>query len=625
VLDEEARERFGKIRKAICLYIDGSGFSKIQLETQICKSEVIRYLKRCLRAGDRDLIVGFYALLPYFRMGRYCRSKPVEHSLLAGSSGCSGALEQLLTTHPIMRKFLETKFLVNPDNSSGKEVMISFTDLHKQFVEKLRNDLNFSDGQWPFCTKNRGYKSIVRYCNDLIRESPRRWILCRSGKAAARRLKVGAGVESVFQTTRPMTTMQLDYLKQDAAGIINITDINGVVHKIPSGRWYVGILIEKYTSAIFGFYLGLEVNPSADCVLETVQSAFDSDNPDVEISGISGVSAKVLMAAILPELRNAAFALLELDNAFGNAANDVVNNFIDSIGCAVRFCVKRAWYQHAVIERVNKQLQERGMHRLVSTFGSDPTDPKKNDPDEKAIKYDISIEDLAKIFLVCIREHNTKLHSDRHFGVTRENVLRSLMENPKSGFLLQRFPYADKGRRQHLLWHEEICTIRGNIKKGQHPYVQVDRWRYTNETLATQFSLIGKSVVVRVSRRDPRIAVGVVIPENIDLGRLMVEPRWRNTKLTWQVRKVLMRELLAGPDRSAGPDDVHDYPLNKKKKLTEQRRQKKSVASADARLIRKTQDLYDPPAETQRPIYVHDQSGDGDAFGALHGKTGRFK
>src|ERR1700692_4567585 len=76
-LDEKTRTRFERIRKAICMHIDGYECEKIRQETNTCRSEIRRNLKRCLSPGESNLIVGFYALLPYFRISRYRRGKPV--------------------------------------------------------------------------------------------------------------------------------------------------------------------------------------------------------------------------------------------------------------------------------------------------------------------------------------------------------------------------------------------------------------------------------------------------------------------------------------------------------------------------------------------------------------------
>ena len=56
-------------------------------------------------------------------------------------------------------------------------------------------------------------------------------------------------------------------------------------------------------------------------------------------------------------------------------------------------------------------LEENGFHRLPNTTGSDPTDTKRNKPEEYAIKYRISEWEIEELTTALIAEYNATPHS----------------------------------------------------------------------------------------------------------------------------------------------------------------------------------------------------------------------
>lgn len=392
-------DRYFRTKRAIQMRVSGHTYGEVFQETGVLKCEVIRQMRRCLTEQLPGRIMGFHALVPYARVGPYIRTRSVRCDLLSGSAGAAGALEQLFRDHPDARKFVHRRFFPELYGGTEAEPCITYVDLHRDFIRFLISEERLESTQWPFSTRNKGYKSLRRYCDALIEANPGRWLRHRKGKQAAWRARIGRGIPSLLDFHEPLVAVQMDYLMCDAAGVVHFKDPKGCDHAIPVKRWYVGLLAETTTSAVFGCYLSFETNPSTDCALETVSSVFGYESADSsEQLARLMPDGKSLMVSLLPELRNLVWAVISVDNGWCNTANDFVNNVIDALGCTVMFGTKRAWWQHAVVERVNGALTAMGWKCVLSSYGSGPKDPKRGNATKAAVAYDIGVDLLQGLF-----------------------------------------------------------------------------------------------------------------------------------------------------------------------------------------------------------------------------------
>lgn len=541
-------DRFYRLKTAIQMRVSGEGYATIFNETRVVKSEVIRQLRRCLVEASPGRIIGFFALIRYRRIEPYIRVKPVLRDPLSGSGGASGALGKLFRDYPQAQRFIDRRFLVDDDDHGYLEPYITFVDLWGQFTNMLKKELKFSKTDWPFNTGNEGYKALRTYCNALIGEDPERWLRARKGREVAWKAKPGRGITSLLEGQDPFTEVQLDYVVQDAAGVMRLTDANGLVHRIRVRRWYIGVLAETSTSSILGLYVSLEVNPSVDCALETVCSAFQTEDHSTNRVVMQLLpDGKSLMVSLVPILAKLTWVSLHVDNAWCNSANDFVNNAIDALGCTVVFCSTRAWWQHPVVERVNGQLVK-GMHRLRSTYGSSPQDPRRNRPEEKAEEYEVDYEYLEAIVVTSAYAHNASLGSETNFGKTRVEVASHLLESESSEYLQQRLPIAKQSPQNlMLLWHCVDIKISGNQETVKNPHVNLDYCAYTNTELSSDFTLVGETLRIWICRRDVRIAYGMLLKEKRSIGKLTIEKRYRRYNISWQVFMTIMRYIHRKP------------------------------------------------------------------------------
>jgi putative transposase len=350
VLPNNQLTQFRRRKEAIELYSDGISYQSILEQTGVRRAEMRRLIERCLIFNGRQ-ILGFYALLPYTRIKPYSRTAPIKRVLGENSRGCAGALQMLLRQFPEIDVLIH-RLLFKRAFRGVHENKIPFLAIRDAVLEKLR-ELKFTDAHWPFNTVNRGYNAISVYCRELIQKHPVDAAAARYGKSAAKRLKIGRGFKRLLPEPRWGAHMALDFHVVDAASIITILNNFGVEIQVPVARWYIGLIINPKSSAIFGFHISLELNPSADCFMETLQCALippefvDGDPRKVQVK-----DGKILVSQLIPELTWQGFAALFVDNAWSNCASDVVNNTMDCVGCAINFGPAGEWWRRPYIERI---------------------------------------------------------------------------------------------------------------------------------------------------------------------------------------------------------------------------------------------------------------------------------
>jgi hypothetical protein len=413
-------------------------------------------------------------------------------------------------------------------------------DVHSKFIDWLTKE-GLKPSEWPLNTSTEGLEALRAYCTGLLGERPDEWIRAHSGRNAAARLAVGKGIAPILPTLRPFGAVQLDFHKVDSACIISIINPFGAEINVPLARWHIGLIVEERFDLILGAVLALETTPSADSVLETIESALVPITVGDDSCALAiGIGRKVFPNQIFSSLaQGQCFSILRMDNGWSNTALDVIDNVIDTIGCAVHYGPVRAWWGRDTIERVFGQLTRSGLQRSPATYGSNPLDSRKKDSNEEALVLEIRLSDLTNAIEHQIALHNASRTEALLMG-SPISALEAAMTNPASGFILSPLP-ANPSELPLLMYHIEVRAVRGDVDKGERPYVKLGKWRYTNERLSSDFLFIGRILRLYVFRRDPRIVFASCVETGEDLGRLNPPNRFLDVSVSWRARALLQR------------------------------------------------------------------------------------
>nr|WP_242431842.1 hypothetical protein [Burkholderia ambifaria] len=499
------------------------------------------------------------------------------------------------------------------------ESRISYKRLHDFFLEQLKSR-GISECEWPFTTRDRARRSLTRYCNAVYLQHRQRWIWARSGTEAAKRSTLGRGYTCLINARRPCSVMQMDFHKVDAASVISVIDENSVEHDYPVARWFIGVLVDEYSGGVLGVSIILESNPSADSALETVASAIAPRSPiDDELRARYTPDGKIVIQDFVCELESQGSTILEVDNAWSNAAVDVVNNLIDVTGCAINFGPVRAWWRRDLIERIFGKLTDHGLKRLPSTYGAGPADPTRTNPVKNAELFRIRLSELMAIIYACVREHNLEPTERLHL-VSPVGLLRSAVDHTEHAWLPQPLPRQTR-ENGSILWHTEHCVVRGNLKQGRSPCIKTDHCRYYGEALAKRYDLVGKTLLVRLNRRDCREAIAIVEETGELLGKLRPEARWARWPYTYQERKIINRAIPI-EERETKADPVGAWGREKSAQMLAEKsararhaRSGDALALAKRHRVGKTQSAVDADSLDPHVDFPKAESSLPDVFG----------
>lgn len=526
---------FLKRKKAVEMYASRMAMTEIIRETGYTAKEIRRTVKRCIAPNGAGTIVGFYGCVPGFRVKDYKRNKSLQFKPEAQAGGCAGALDAIFAKYPSVEETLQALFLKRPSAGKFTEARITIRNLHAAFITCLRK-LGVTDYDWPFNTANLGYQSIRRYCKSLETEFSDEHFAARHGKDGGHKHKIGRGYNAMFLSLRPFTYLELDYNKVDAACVIVIKNRYGIEMEVVLPRWYFGLITDVHTRLITGVFIAFEENPSSDGLLETVQSAvFPAIYVETDPRSKYLVDASVLSDHLIPELTHQAFAVLKLDNAWANASIDALNQLMDLTGCAVNFGPPGEWSRRPTVENIFDKLTSMGMKRLPSTYGSNPKDPIRREPEEQAKEFRILASDLATLIANEVKSHNRFISGGKEYSNPIEMV-QAAVANPDSGFINQRLAKEaiENSKFEYARFERSVV---GYPKKGIRPYINIDECVYTNSKLSSRDDLIKQAVLVFIHRRDVRDAYAVVMQTGEPLGALVPETRWSHSPVSIRHRK----------------------------------------------------------------------------------------
>jgi hypothetical protein len=587
-LTRQEQDELANRRAAVEMFARGSSFEEIKAVTGRSKSDVYRYVERCLTPAPDGAIYGFRALLRGTRVVPYQRRKEVEHAPGSGSGGCSGALSQLFSRFPEVEDLIKDLYFKQNNRGTMPEARIGMRAIHDAFQKELRRQ-GLTDSDWPFNTSNCGYKSIWQYCCRLREADVQHSALARSGADAARRGSVGNGIPRLLPPLRPYGAVILDFHKVDAASVIVLTNDYGEEFEVPLARWHFGLVVEESRGGALGFCVALELTPSADSTLEAISSALSSHAH--ALSDVLALSPeKFLVNQLMPELAYQCFSVLKVDNGWSNAAHEVVNNIIDTVGCAVNFGPTRAWWRRDLIERIFGEFTRRGLQRLPSTHGKGPGDTRSANPNQQAVKFRIHFTEIIAIFRRCQREHNLS-DTERLQWTAPIKTLQAAYANPASGFFSQPLPLQVQAHAK-LMMHVEEVTVRGDIEKNVRPYFNLDRHKHTNPTLANSYWLIGKKLIVYLDRRLARIVYATVKDTGEQLGLMHPSGPWAHSDCSWRDRKLMTRSGMARRYGASTVDPLEQTKLEKieqLKALSKSRRRKSSRTALEVAKIERQQ------------------------------------
>lgn len=530
-LDEVAAEKYQNRKRAVELYLQDHGtISEISEVTGIEKKEITRYVERCFRSNQFGETLGFRALIPGLHLKDYER----RHLPKIKALNYSGAFELLLEKFTDLPHWIAENALAKKKNSTSFTYSVKY--LHKHFIEECKKQRINMD-EYPLNTEDQGRRSLERYVKKLKERHFGNEHLY--GEVAAMMARtVGKGEKNYLTNFRPFSRVMFDGHKIDLILTIRYTDPNGNQVKKALKRIWLLIILEIPTNAVLGHLLCVKPEYSQMDVLQCIQNATHPHTPmSFTISGLQYPEEGSFPSISIPETQWAVWREFWMDNARANLALNVKEKLTKTIGCFINAGPIKSPLRRSVIERFFRILEVNGYHLLPSTTGSNPSDPKRKNAEEKALASEISIEHLEELTEAMLAQYNVEPHS----GNSGLSPIKAMKDKIERGFLPRVLP---EHRRQELglLVISQTVTVQGNLKKGKRPYINFEGAQYRNEILSQHASLIGKKLTIYINIMDIRY-VRAFLENGSELGQLRVSGKWVKTPHSLETRRYINKFL----------------------------------------------------------------------------------
>lgn len=489
-LPEKFQSNFRVRKKAIDMYIDGSLVETIEKETGVDRKSLYRYLKKVLATDEKGSWYGYYALIPGYRIKNtdYCEK----------TNANPGKFTRLIERYPELHDFILG--LYYGDKAYTTEKHMNYISIHSCFIKKLVQ-LGVQEYEYPFNTSNLGYQSLIKYIKDCAGKNIEKSANREHKDSRQKLLSTGIGTRYSTMPLAPYSVLQIDGHKLDMGYVIEVDNRDGTVSKTFATRPWLIAAIDVSTRVIVGYHVTQSRNYDRIALLQAIKnSILPRKKMSFTLKGLEypdngGYPSMAFSEYVGYALPNS----IMIDNAKSHLSKDVQNQLIDTLNCSLCFGAVATPETRGIIERFFSTLETRGFHKLPGTTGSNPRDPKRNNPEKQVIRYDITFDKLLELMEVIIAEYNNSVHKGIYGETPMECMERKLKHTCLRPVIAgdELIPEIEK-----LTYFRKSVTVRGNKQHGRRPYIQFQNACYRNDILASDMSYIGKELTIIVNPDD---------------------------------------------------------------------------------------------------------------------------
>lgn len=568
MLAPEHIKEFEAKSKAVTLYLAGAPTAEILDQTGIPRWDLPRMVKRCLELGSDGRILGFRALIPFVRVAPYTRKKVVQAKRPQQKGGHSGALGALLARFPKVEKDLVSLIKKEARALRIHEHKIRATTLHRIFLNYIQEH-GVGKTEWPFNTMYRGSRSVQRFMREVLNANFGRGVSAREETAARAHLAVGNGVEPLLAFDEPFDAVEIDAYFINAFFSVSFATPEGTETEVLLDRLWLIAAIDRAATAVLACTVVYSSEVSADDVVRVIRDAVSKkwQPMDLTISGLRYPATAGLPSGVIPECFGANWGCLLLDGALAHLAKSVRETARRTLGFALNWGPVGHFERRPNVERLFKSISDDIFRRLPSTTGANPGTGRAEKAEEKAVRYKIRARDAEELVDVYVAEFNATPTSGLSYLSPLE-FIRYFIEGDEQHFLVRHLPKtATTGTPIPCV---KECVVRGGMRAGRRPYVQIDQVRYTSYVLGQTAALIGKKITVEIDEEDMR-QVKAYLPNGAELGFLKASGRWSQSKHSRKTRRAinsLVHRRILVLSEFDDPVQVYLQHLSRSKKKT---------------------------------------------------------
>lgn len=591
-LSPSRQKRFENRCDAVSGYMRGESLLHLSATFGISPWEIRRLRKRCLARHPDGRIWGYRALIPHKRTQIYARR--AEPSLAQnGRPACGGLLTRLLSLHPTVRAKVYEHYLRK--RIGANEAYVPILSSHRVFITCCRTEgIDLND--YPFNTRYLGIRALATHLNSLFTSDLYATVRAAYGSEAAAKLRAGTGRKRRSAATLPMQLVQFDGHRIHGIYVLKVAHPDGGFVEMIVERPWLLLVQDVVSRAILGWCLVPYNRYDARDVLKAFDSAIRPwERRELTVPGLRYHKNAGMPSGVFPGLKWAVWDEVAFDNAKAHLSDWVMGQLTKTLGCAVNPGAVKVPERRGIIEALFRVLNQRYLHRMPNTTGSEVKDHRREGAADAALRYHISLTHLEELLEVIIANYNSTPNPALRYRSPLEQLDYFLHQ--ECVVVSQLRP--EQQARISLLAMHETRKVVGDIAHGRRPYINYLDERYTNEVLARSPELIGTELTLVIDTDDLR-TVMAFLPDGSELGILSATGKWGQTPHSLTTRKLHNSRRALKVQYNADPEN-EDPVLGLVEELTEEAPTNKRAA-AQAREIAKEAGLGDDYHPIERPL-----------------------
>jgi hypothetical protein len=523
-------------KQGVRMYLMGESDKAIRKRCGVGIKQIYRLIReRCMEPHADGRIYGWRGLVPGSRIKPYIRKKPIRVDPFG--CGAAGAMRAVLDLLPTLRAKFEKRILDAPGGNDLGAAKRPRQAHWKWFLDELRKLGYEQRKEWPFNTSSNGYSSVCRFIDDVYAANPKKAARVIGGPELEKKLTTGDGVDRPVQNA--FKRVEMDAHKLDGRFCVLIPQIDGghrakIVHRI----WVI-VILEVVSRAVLGYHLSFGREVSKEDVMRTIKKALTRWYQRTLACGETKYAeGAALPSAVSDELLGVCWDETSVDGALAETCAHVrriLKDVVESILLtpAEGFASRRSKDDRPFIETFFRNLGSAGFQRLTNTTGGKPSGKQGRDPEAIAVTSQFQLEYAEDLLDVLIANYNATPHTSLGYRSPLE-YLEFVRSRPGT-----ELRYADPSAVEGILSYRKKCCVKGGLEQGRRPYVNFEGARYTNETLAQRFDLVGKFIwVVNHLEDDARVVLASTL-DGQNLGVLRAQSPWHKFPHSLRIRRAI--------------------------------------------------------------------------------------
>ncbi|MEJ8852413.1 hypothetical protein [Variovorax rhizosphaerae] len=538
LLSPDLRARYDRLRAALELYWQGTKPKEIARLYGVSRQMLDYCEARFFLQHEDGRPYGFRALVRGTRIHRFKRERESNAQTIVDGFGAAGSFRQCLAAYPRAKKVLDQE-ISQHEGESPESIALSHVLVHRKFLEALRAN-GVAATQYPFCTTTMAYESVRTYVLSEIRARHSKNARTRLfGHAANDGLDGRSGRRGWLEPQLPCDVACYDEQLLPAIATVAF-EFGGERRVVPMERLSLCVLVSLRPKCVLAYHLSHRSRVSSADFLESFNQLLTPWKPQA-FKAVPRLTYKCgagfpngVVPGFLDGLR---IGLLRIDNDLTHYADAVLVYLRDLVGATIEFGQVRRWITRAAVEQVFGEL-EREISKLPSTTGSGPDDRHVSNPGLNAVKWEITIDELRELLEVIIANLNGRPRTELYGASPLEAVARDWAKRDGQGAAIP--GYAPTVLAEVPL-PVGICkvVVRGNERKGEPPYIELDHARYSSDLLRCGWHLIG-SPMIALLQKDHRL-IKLRYPDGSALGAVQVTGHWARSFHDRATRQEIIR------------------------------------------------------------------------------------